>query len=284
MVKQPKDIIQVQGINSQGYGTIPKLVMQDKRLTIQAKAIYGYFCTYAGAGKTAFPGRKKIMSDLKISKDSYYKHFKLLKDCGYIEAYQEKDENGVFCRNIYTLVESIPCPKYQDAAPCPKLPCPAEPCPVEQDTNNNSIKINSINNYQSVSQDLTDGTDRQPFADVLEVIQENVSYNDLQAAYGDDIDLIHGFIGIILDVFMTEDKTVRVNGENKLRELVKSNLLKLRYDNIVHVLEQFKAQEHRIKNKRQYILSMLYNSPMEIDAHYTNWVQSDLFGKGEGNG
>lgn len=124
MVNHSKDIIQVQGINSQGYGIIPKMVMQDKRLTIQAKAIYGYFCSYAGAGKTAFPGRKKIMADLRVSKESYYKHFNLLKECGYIEAFQEKDENGAFCRNVYTLVELIPCPKNQDSdeiSPCPKF-------------------------------------------------------------------------------------------------------------------------------------------------------------------
>lgn len=270
MVKQSKDIIQVQGINSHGYGIIPKMVMQDKRLTIQAKAIYGYFCSYAGAGKTAFPGRKKIITDLGISKDSYYKHFNLLKECGYIEAFQEKDENGVFCRNVYTLVESIPCPRNKDTVPCPKLPCPALPYPVNQDTNNNSIKNNSIYNYQSVSQ-----TDGQPFKELLELIRENVSYKDLQAAYASDMELIDEFISIILDALVSENKTVRINGEDKPRELVKANLMKLTYADMEHVLQQFKEHRERIKKKTQYILSMLYHSPMERHAHYANWVQAD---------
>lgn len=270
MVKQSKDIIQVQGINSHGYGIIPKMVMQDKRLTIQAKAIYGYFCSYAGAGKTAFPGRKKIITDLGISKDSYYKHFNLLKECGYIEAFQEKDENGVFCRNVYTLVESIPCPRNKDTVPCPKLPCPALPYPVNQDTNNNSIKNNSIYNYQSVSQ-----TDGQPFKELLELVRENVSYGDLQAAYAGDMELIDEFISIILDALVSENKTVRINGEDKPRELVKSNLMKLTYADMEHVLQQFKDHGERIKKKTQYILSMLYHSPMERHAHYANWVQAD---------
>lgn len=271
-MNQSKDIIQVQGINSQGYGIIPKMVMQDKRLTIQAKAIYGYFCSYAGAGKTAFPGRKKIITDLRISKDSYYKHFNLLKECGYIETFQEKDENGVFCRNVYTLVESIPCPKNKDTAPCPKLPCPVLPYPVNQDTNNNSIKINSINNYQSVSQEQTDG---QPFTDVLSLIRENVSYEDLQAAHEDDMGLIDEFITIILDALLSESRTVRIDGEIKPRELVKANLMKLTYADIEYILGQFKEHGERIKKKPQYILSMLYHSPMERNAHYTNRVRSD---------
>jgi len=28
--------------------------MQDRRLTVQAKAIYGYFASYAGGGRTPF--------------------------------------------------------------------------------------------------------------------------------------------------------------------------------------------------------------------------------------
>ena len=73
--KQSQDLLQVQGRMALGYGIIPKLAMQDQRLTIEAKAIYSYFCSYAGAGTTAFPGRNKILHDLKISKDRYYNHF-----------------------------------------------------------------------------------------------------------------------------------------------------------------------------------------------------------------
>lgn len=88
--------------------------------------------------------------------------------------------------------------------------------------------------------------------------------------------LIDEFIAIALDAILSDSKTVRINGENKPRELVRSNLLKLRYDNIIHVLEQFKEQGQRIRKKPQYILSMLYHSPMELNAHYSNWVQSDI--------
>ncbi len=34
-------------------------------------------------------------------------------------------------------------------------------------------------------------------------------------------------------------------------------------------------QKERIKKKSQYILSMLYQSRLERNAHYTNWVQSN---------
>ena len=72
----------MQGIHAKGFGTIPKIVMQDRRLKPTAKAIYAYFCSYAGAGSTAFPSVNKIVYDLNMNKDTYYKHLDVLKDCG----------------------------------------------------------------------------------------------------------------------------------------------------------------------------------------------------------
>jgi hypothetical protein len=42
-----QDVLQVQGRMTLGYGIIPKIPMHDPRLTIESKAIYSYFCSYA---------------------------------------------------------------------------------------------------------------------------------------------------------------------------------------------------------------------------------------------
>ena len=82
---------------------IPKLVMKDRRLTPQAKAIYAYFCSYAGCGSTAFPKVSQIMYDLNISNKTYYKHFDLLTEFGYITVVKIKKEGNKFDNNIYKL-------------------------------------------------------------------------------------------------------------------------------------------------------------------------------------
>jgi len=100
------DILHVQGVKSNGFGIIPKLVMQDTRLTRDAKAIYAYFCSYAGGGDTAFPTVSKICHDLGFgSEDTYRKHFKLLVKYGYIKVEQVRDSSGRFSHNVYTLVD-----------------------------------------------------------------------------------------------------------------------------------------------------------------------------------
>lgn len=99
------DLLRVQGVNAKGYGIVPKAVMQDRRLTRDAKAIYAYFCSYAGAGSTAFPSVNKICYDLGFkTEDTFRKHMNLLKSYGYIKIYRKRDEKGRWGKNIYTLV------------------------------------------------------------------------------------------------------------------------------------------------------------------------------------
>ncbi|MCY0892603.1 MAG: helix-turn-helix domain-containing protein [Acidibacillus sp.] len=100
--KEFTDILQIEGVNAKGYGIIPKMVMKDVRLTMEAKAIYSYFCSYAGAGTQAFPSVPLILKDLNTSEKRYYRHFALLKKFGYIKTEQIKKE-GKFAHTVYTL-------------------------------------------------------------------------------------------------------------------------------------------------------------------------------------
>ncbi len=55
------DVLKVDGINSKGFGIVPVLVMQDTRLTIEAKAIYAYFASLSGGGAATFPDIETIL-------------------------------------------------------------------------------------------------------------------------------------------------------------------------------------------------------------------------------
>lgn len=107
MSEEFKDLLRVEGINFKGFGIIPKLIMFDRNLSLEAKAIYAYFASYAGNGTSSFPGRDYILKQLKISKDAYYGHYNQLIDKGYIRVEQNK-KKGAFANNIYTLVSNPP--------------------------------------------------------------------------------------------------------------------------------------------------------------------------------
>ena len=143
-----EELNKIQGfkINSAGYGTIPKLVMQDRNLHAMAKALYAYFCSYTGAGNTCFPSRSKICYDLDISIDTFTKYLRDLVSYGYVEVKQVKD-NGKFSYNLYTLLDTvIPCPKISDTGnpPCRESTVSEITVYGKTDTNNNSLKKNSV--------------------------------------------------------------------------------------------------------------------------------------------
>ncbi|MCL1830516.1 MAG: helix-turn-helix domain-containing protein, partial [Oscillospiraceae bacterium] len=82
--------LEVSPVRAKGYGVISKVAMLDPRLTIQAKGIYAYLCSYGGRGNGIYPGRDRILTDLGITKDTYYTHFNMLKKYGYITVTQIK--------------------------------------------------------------------------------------------------------------------------------------------------------------------------------------------------
>lgn len=72
-------------------------IMQDKDLTLQAKAIYVYFLQNAN-GKKRFKLKSpvEIQKELKIGNYAYYAHVHKLEACGYIKMIQTRNEKNRF--------------------------------------------------------------------------------------------------------------------------------------------------------------------------------------------
>lgn len=134
------DKLQMEGIFKEGYGNISKLVMKDRNLTIGAKAVYAYLCSYSGAGGIAYPSRSLICHDLKISQETLSKHLKNLEEQGYILREQQRS-NGSFSHNIYTIL-TIP------RKPDTKITDIEKTDIGKLETNNNSYNNNSNNNIK----------------------------------------------------------------------------------------------------------------------------------------
>ena len=125
-----------------GFGIIPKHIMKNPDISIQAKGLYSYLCSYAGNKDTAFPSVKLITYELSMSKDTFYKYLNELKDTGYIEILKERDE-GKFSKNIYKL---LPCPKSSDTVLSDTVSSDTTFSETNiNSTNKNNNKNNSIN-------------------------------------------------------------------------------------------------------------------------------------------
>jgi hypothetical protein len=130
--------------------------MTDETLSIKAKGLYAYFCSYCGGGDCAFPRKDNILFHLHISEPTYYKILNQLKDAGYLDIHQRKD-NGRFGVNDYVLNETkaqpSPLPKNWDIENGDMEKWDTRN--ADDTISNNSISINSPSNISPSS--TTDG-------------------------------------------------------------------------------------------------------------------------------
>ncbi len=137
------DTVKLSGIMEQGYGISPKLVMRDKNLSVEAKAIYAYMSSFAGNGSSAFPKIETACVDLNVSKNRFLKHRKLLIDFGYITIEKERSK-GKFDNNVYIINHTVASNHRHGKTP----PRQNEATNNNKDLNNN----NSINSSSSTHQ------------------------------------------------------------------------------------------------------------------------------------
>ncbi len=88
-------------IDAMGFGIIPKMLMIDKEITSEAKAVYAYIASYAGAGAVAFPSVTLICEHLGMSEARFRKHRKLLEDKGYLKIIRERNSNRMGKNKYY---------------------------------------------------------------------------------------------------------------------------------------------------------------------------------------
>jgi DnaD/phage-associated family protein len=96
--------IENNSILSNGYGLIPRTLMRDKTISIGAKGLYAYLASFAGTKFKCYPTRETILDDLNISRNTFDKYNKELKDYGYIKIERNRSNNGTLTNNIYHLI------------------------------------------------------------------------------------------------------------------------------------------------------------------------------------
>ena len=69
-------------MNAAPYGVVDFKTITNTKLSIQARGIYCYLACYANKMHKAFPSRERILSELGLSKNGYYRHYHQLEDNG----------------------------------------------------------------------------------------------------------------------------------------------------------------------------------------------------------
>ena len=94
--------------------------------------------------------------------------------------------------------------------------------------------------------------------------------------YPDDEDTIYQIVNLLVDTCATKRKTLRIAGDDKPAEVVRSRFMKLNADHIKFVLKCLAENSSPIRNMKQYLLASLYNAPTTMQLSYQNQTNNDL--------
>lgn len=109
-----------------------------------------------------------------------------------------------------------------------------------------------------------------------EIISGNISYEILLQDYPLDRDILTEILELMVDTVCTTRSSIRISGDDKPTEVVKSQFLKLDSEHIRFVMDGLKDNTTRIRNMRQYLLATLYNAPLTIGNYYRSLVSHDM--------
>ena len=117
-------------------------------------------------------------------------------------------------------------------------------------------------------------------AQLEEYFSRSLEMDLLLRLYPDDEDTLYQIVDLLVDTCATNRKTLRIAGDDKPAEVVRSRFMKLNADHIHFVLKCLAENSSPIRNMKQYLLASLYNAPTTMQLSYQNQTNHDLAMRG----
>jgi hypothetical protein len=168
-----------------------------------------------------------------------------------------------------SLKDKILTSQSTDSFPFPSSPPSSlqSPFPTEQPSETKEWKRTK---RRSLSKDEMDA--------YREMIRENVDYDSFVQERPYDAGQLDEMVELMVESVCSNKETLRVAGTDFPQAVVKSRLLKLVGEHIRFVFDCLKENTTKVRNMKQYLLTVLYNAPATIENHYAAQVNHDLYG------
>ena len=131
-----------------------------------------------------------------------------------------------------------------------------------------------ISDTDPISSDENDWMSKR--AQLEEYFSQSLEVELLLRLCPDDEDTIYQIVDLLVDTCATNRKTLRIAGDDKPAEVVRSRFMKLNADHIRFVLKCLAENSSPIRNMKQYLLASLYNAPTTMQLSYQNQTNHDL--------
>lgn len=90
-----------------GYGIVTRAVMRRDDLSLRAKTVYAYLCSFAGAIGICYPTQELMCHELHITKPTLQRAIQELINAEIISKKVQR-KRGRFANTVYTILRAIP--------------------------------------------------------------------------------------------------------------------------------------------------------------------------------
>lgn len=145
----------------------------------------------------------------------------------------------------------------------------------KSNSNNTEINNTEIINTDPILSAKDVDKDEDERASYYEYFRERLCFEALLHDHPYDKDKLEEILELIVDTVCSKRKKIRIAGDDKPINVVKSSFMKLDYSHISYVLSCMEECSPDIRNIKQYMLAALYNAPMTIGNYYQAMYNND---------
>lgn len=144
--------------------------------------------------------------------------------------------------------------------------------------NNTDIKNTDLSDTNSIfpSGDCGKENGNEEYQQYYQYFYEQLGMEYLQKDYPYDVDRLENILELVVETVCSKRQIIRIGGDDRPIEVVKSRFMKLDSEHIRYVLDCFKENTTKIRNIRQYVLASLYNAPATMGSYFDALVRHDM--------
>ena len=280
---------------NKGYTVMSNHHLRNHTLSLKAKGLLSQMLSLPDDWDYTLQGLAQIN---KESIDAIREAVRELERAGYIKRSRERDERGCLRGTVYTIYEqphTEPTPEEPaQALPASENPTLEKPM-LDKPTLENPMQLitkGRNKEKQNTDQSITDSIPfpsgfpetpvqkrteaKESFERYRNLILENIDYDVLASDPHVDRELLDEIVDLVQETVCSTRSRIRVAGNDYPTEVVRSKLLKLNGEHIRFVMDCLKQNTTRIRNIRQYLLTVLFNAPSTMNSYYTALVAHDM--------
>ena len=281
---------------NKGYTVMSNHHLRNHTLSLKAKGLLSQMLSLPEDWDYTLKGLAQINRE---SIDAIREAVRELEQAGYITRSRERDTRGCLRGTVYTIYEqphAEPTPEEptqeKPALDNPTLEKPMLGLPTLENPTQLNTESTKKRKRQSKDSSITDsipfpsGFPESPtqkrtetkgtFESYRELILENIDYDVLANDPHVDQEQLDEIVDLVQETVCSTRSRIRVAGNDYPAEVVRSKLLKLNSEHIHIVMDCLKQNTTRIRNIRQYLLTVLFNAPSTMNSYYTALVAHDM--------